>query len=140
MAALAMRDHAFGENLYAVHHAAEIDTEDAVPIVEIRVIDGAAATDAGIVAEHVDLAEDALGLVRRTLNIGAVADINLDEMDRVGALELLTHFIEMGLIDVGDDDLHAGFQKGPRHAVTDAARATGDESDLSFELLHARPF
>ena len=87
-----------------------------------------------------DLAEDALGLVRRALHVGPVTDVYPDEMNGIGAFQLLAHFIEMSPIDIRDDDLHAGFEESSRHAIADAAGAAGDERDLSLKVLHVGPF
>jgi hypothetical protein len=95
------------------------------------------ARHAGIVAEHVHLAElrqDASCDLGISIAIGHVASktdrgdsFGLQRLDRLGA--------GVGL-GIGDRDLHAAAAEGARHRQADAAGASGDEHGLAGKILH----
>ena len=61
----------------AVDHAAEIDPHDPVVIVVARLVGRAEHADAGVVDQHVDLAEMRLDLVGHFGEARAVGDVEL---------------------------------------------------------------
>jgi hypothetical protein len=62
------------------HDPAQVDTQGAIPRFEIRVECIAAATDACVVTEHVNLAELANGFVRCRTQLVAVTNVGVQEM------------------------------------------------------------
>ncbi len=88
-----------------------------------------------------DLAEDALGLLGGAGHAGPVGDVDLDQVQVVGAGVLGGDLVEVLLQQVGDHHLHARVQERLGHAIADAAGAAGDEGDLPFHVTHGRfPF
>ena len=124
------------EDLHAVDDAAEIDRQGAVPGLELGIVGRAAPADAGIVAQDVDPAEDRERLVGGGAQLRAVGNVDLDEMNGVGAGQRRLRRREMGLVMVGDDDLHPLAEKAADHAEADAARTAGDEGHLAAQLAH----
>ena len=130
-----------GRNVWiAVDDAAEEDPEPPVPVVVPGGRDRPEKAHAGVVAEHVDVAEDALCLVGRARQGFAVGDV---ELDRVDALlqstfaEALQGGRDVVGPEVGDHDVHARVHERLGHAEADTARAPGDERGPSRDLLHA---
>ncbi len=78
--ALAVREHPRKERLDPVDDAAEQDAQAPVPVVVPRERDRPEDAHAGVVAEHVHVAEDALGLVGRPRESFAVGDVQLDRV------------------------------------------------------------
>ena len=110
-----------------------------VPVVVLGLVDGAQQPEAGVVDQHVDLAEGLLRLVGRARIGLAVGDVELEHlMRRLRCLrdEPGARVLEMILAHVGNDHAHAGRDHGLGDAETDAARAPGDECHLVFECLH----
>src|SRR6185312_4251657 len=128
-------------NFDAVHHAAEIDTDDPVPVFVFGLFHRRVAAAAGIVADDMNLAEDALDLVGGARHRFAVGDVEPDEVIRqVRALEGRGGLIEMVLAHVRHHHFHAGLEEGARHAETDARCAAGDKSGLAVDVFHCSSF
>jgi hypothetical protein len=75
-----MRSHARQKGLQPVDHAAEIHGHPEVPVLVGDALEGALDADAGVVDEHVHVAEDALGLVCGGRHGLAVRHVQLDGM------------------------------------------------------------
>ena len=90
---------------------------------------------AGVVAEDVDVSEDALGLVCRAGECLAVGHVELDRMHV--ATELSRRRLEVVGPYVGDRDAHACRDESLRHAEPDATAASGDEGDSALDVPHA---
>ncbi len=122
------------EGFDAVDDAAQIDAHHPVPVLVLGLVDGRVAADPGIVADDVDLAEDALGLVGGAGEGLAVGHVELDEMVRqVGALQHRRRLVEMVLADIRHHHFHAVLEKHPRHAEADARGAPGDKGGFAVE-------
>ena len=99
MPALAALEQARQEGLDPVDDAPEQDPEAPVPVVVARERDRPEDAHAGVVAQHMHVAEDALRLVRRTRERLAVRDVQLDRVDG-----LLGELVERGRDVVRDAD------------------------------------
>ena len=109
--------------LDAVQHAHQIDVDHPSPIVERDVVDAAAGGDAGIVADHMDLAERLERRLRGALDARRIGDIADDAAD-VGR-DLLQAFdggLQRVRLDIGQHHFHAGLRKGPAERKPDACR------------------
>ncbi len=124
------------DQLGAVDHPAEVDGHGLVPAVELRVVGGPAAVHAGVVAEHVDPAEDGQRLLHRRLEVAAFSHIGAYEGDRVVALERGLRLLDVLHVPVGDHDFHPFGKEGADHAKADPVGAAGDEGHLSRQILH----
>ncbi len=128
------------ERLDPVDDAAEQHTQAPVPVVVARQRDRPEDAHAGVVAEHVHVAEDALRLVGRAREALAVGDI---ELDRVHVLpppalgQALQSGLEVVGTEVGDHDVHPRCDERLAHTEPDPARTAGDERGLAGDLFHA---
>ena len=137
VAALAVPLHAFGEDLDAVHHAVDVHPGHPVPVLPSVLVHRATDGDAGVVADHVHVAEPLLGGVGGLGHRLAVGDVHLQRQELgVAGLELARHRGERVILDVGDHDLHAGVGERPRHREPHTAGAAGDERDFPRNVLH----
>src|SRR5262245_21897145 len=102
-----MRENAREESLDAVDHAPEIDAHDPVPIVISRELNRPSDSYACVVAQHVNLTEDAVSLEGRARHRLAVGNVEFYDVDRAGAVERSHRLIQMVAPDVGDHHLHA---------------------------------
>ena len=140
VAAFAVCLDAPGERLNAVDDAIDVDVGQPIPIVVAHLVDGAADDNAGVVADHVDLAETRLGIDGRLLHLGSVRHVHLQRQELgVAGLELLGDRIERGLFDVRDDHLHSSLGERSRHCQAHAAGTAGDECGLAGYLAHVEP-
>ena len=134
--ALAVRLDPGNERDDAVDDAAEIDAEHPVPVLVRRVCDVVEEVDAGVVAEDMDVPENALGLVRGTSERFAIGHVELDRM--YVTADLPHRGLEVIGSYVGDRDAHACRGEGLGHSEPDPAPAPGDEGDPAFDVPHAR--
>ncbi len=81
LAALAMALHARHEGAHAVDDAAEIDAHHPIPVLEGAFVHRREQVDAGIVADDVDMPEDALRLIGGASHRVAVSHVDMDRMD-----------------------------------------------------------
>ena len=109
MPALSVRLDPRHERHDAVDDTAEVDTEHPVPVLVGGVGDVVEEVDAGVVAEDVDVAEDALGLVRGAGERLAIGHVELDRVDV--AVELRRRRLEVVGPYVGDRDPHPAATK-----------------------------
>jgi hypothetical protein len=139
VAALAVRADPGQEGLQAVHDAAQVHREPEIPVFVRDALERALDADAGVVHEHVHLAELALGLGRSGPHRRTIGDVDAYRMDaaRLAALfETRERFVDVILAQVREHDLHARIDEHARDAKPDAARPTGDECDFSRYVLH----
>jgi hypothetical protein len=130
------------ERLHAIDDAAEIHGHAEVPVVVSRFLERAFEADAGIVDDDVQVAEDALGLIRCRSHGGTVGHVQLDRMHALDvAVVLEAHRGGLDVIrpQIREHDVHARPDECFRDAEADAARATRDERGLACEVLHVCP-
>ena len=124
------------DDLRAVDDTAQVDAQRAIPGIEVRFVGVAAAADAGVVAEHVDSAEPANGLCGRCPDLVAVTDVRVDEVHVVAPGQGLPLLLQILLVEIDGDHLHAEPEEVLHQPVADAARATRDERDPAGKVLH----
>src|SRR5436305_6537626 len=120
MAAFAMRANVRHHDLHAVHYAAEIDAERAIPVVEFRIVRRTAAANTGIVAEHVDLAERLDDLARAGTQLIALRNIGLQEINGIRTRQKLARSSEVRIVEIDEGHLHALGEEIAHHAKADA--------------------
>ena len=136
--------HARREGAQAIHHAPEVDAHHPVPVVLRLRPDrppGPAAGDAGVVADHVQLAEPRLG------RVGQPLDRLVARRRRPRAARPRSWRGSAGrpraqrlALDVGHGDLHAAAGERLGHSEADPARRPGDDRDLpSSDFILAEP-
>src|ERR1700733_13568138 len=146
-AARAPLDHARYGGLDRVVDPGEVDVEDVLPLLRLRV--HGHRGDAGVGEEHVDRAEFGRARLEGLLRRGGGAEVGaggedppvqgLDLLDRLGEVLWGGHRVSDGgdlLANVDRDDVGALLGEPDRVAAALAARRTGDESDLAFKLSH----
>src|SRR5262245_37897566 len=119
-----MRDNAREESLDAVDHSSEIDAHDPVPIIVSRELHRPSEPYARVVAQHVNLSEDALGLDGRARHRLAVGDVEFYGVNRAATVEQCHRLIQMVAPDVCDHNFHAFANEDPGHSQADAAGPT----------------
>ncbi|KWV48482.1 hypothetical protein AS156_18590 [Bradyrhizobium macuxiense] len=133
MPSLAVRFDARKKSNRSIDDTTQVDIEHEIPIRMGGLIHWDCAGHPGVVAEHVDIAEDALSLIGRALDCIPVCDIQSNQMEIfVRAIESSRRSVEMLLANVRDDDLHAMSEEGACHPKSDATCSSGDESNLIF--------
>ena len=137
MAAFAVAADMRQEASDAMQHAHQVDVDHPAPVVERDVIDAAAGGDAGIVADHMDVAERREGGLRRALDAGGVRDVAGAALD-VGRdlAQAFDGFTQRIGLDIGDHHLHAGAGKSPRHRKPYPSGPAGHEGRLAGKLTH----
>ncbi len=124
-------DHLLERDLHAEDHAVEVDVDLALGRQVVLVDEAADLHDPGVVDQHVERAELALGLVeegREGLALGHV------ERQRDGARAELIGGGARGVeVDISDRDLHALAEQRLRGGTADPARSPGDRCGLSGE-------
>src|SRR5690349_2564168 len=136
MAAFTMAENQRRDDLHAIHDPAEIHAHRAIPSLEIRIVHVAAAADTGVVTEHVNFAEYTNGITGSRTHLIPIADIDLHQVHVVTSTEYLSHFVQMLLLPVGDDDLHPFFQQVLHDAIADSAGTARHERDSAGEDFH----
>src|SRR5262245_6866910 len=131
-----MRENAREESLDAVDYAPKIDAHDPVPIVISREFHRPSESYARVVAQHVNLTEDALGLAGRARHRLAVGDVEFYGVNRVAAVERSHRLVQMVAPDVGDHHLNALADENLRHTRADAAGPASDKCDFVFHVFH----
>src|SRR5262245_57865661 len=134
-----MRQNAREESLDPVDHAPEIDAHDPVPIVVSREFHRPSDSYARVVAQHVNLTEDALGLEGRARHRLAVGDVEFYGVNRAAAVERSHRLLQLVAPDVGYHHLHAFVGEHLRHSEADAAGPAGDECNFAFHFFHWSP-
>ena len=113
MATFAMRPDMRKEGPDAVQHPHEVDVEHPSPGVERDVVDAAAASDSGIVADDVDVAERLMTLRGGTLDAGGVGDVADDAAHvRPDVAQGLHGGGQRIGLDVGEHHPHARAREG----------------------------
>src|SRR5262249_21748351 len=87
VSSFAMREDAREKSLDAIDHAPDIDAHNPVPIVVSRNLHRPSESYARVVAQHVNLTEDALGLASRARQRLAVGVVDFDGVSRAAAVE-----------------------------------------------------
>src|SRR3546814_5931590 len=82
--------------------------------------------DARIVAQQVDRAVVAVYPIGDRRHLIWPGDVELDGRP----VQFLGHRLSRLQFDVGNDDMHTGTRKGPRHAAPDATRSEEHTSEL----------
>src|SRR5262249_7243702 len=131
-----MREDAGQESLDAVYHAPEIDVHNPVPMVVCRELQRPSEPYASVVAQHVNLAEDALGLAGRARHRPAIGDVEFYGVNRAGAVERSYRLIKMVAPDVGDHHIHALADEHLRHTQANAAGPASDKRNFVFHVFH----
>lgn len=136
MSALAVGQDQRRDDLHAVDDAAQVYAQRAIPGFEVRFVGVAASADAGVVAEQMDSAERANALRGRRPDLVAVTDVRVDEVHVVAPGQSLPLLLEILLVEINDDHLHAEPEEVLHQPVADAACATRDERDPAGKVLH----
>jgi hypothetical protein len=127
----------------------EVHVDHGVPLGFGHVDDHTVAQDAGVVDEHVQIAERIDGLLHhalRTVPIGDVVAVDdglathrLDLVDDLhGGTEVAALAVHVAA-EVVDDDLGAFSREQQRVCAAQAARRAGDDRDASVERTHGWP-
>ena len=120
--------------LHAEEDALGIDGHHLVPGGAAQHVGIVGAADAGVVDEHVELAERAQGGLRRGVPLPLARDIQLHEASLAASRDdLVGNLLTFHLEDVGNDDLRAFLREDRRLALPHAAGTTGHERDFSGE-------
>ena len=139
MAAFAVGADMRQEALDAVQHAHQVDVDHPAPVVERDMVDAAAGGDAGIVADHMDVAEPLERRLRGALDafgIGDVADGAVDVgRDLAQAFDRRAKRI---CLDIGNHHLHAGLRERAGHRKPNSAGPAGHKGRLAGKLTHDR--
>lgn len=136
MAALTVAQDQRRNDLDPVDDTTQVHPQSAVPGFEVRILRIAAAADAGVVAQNMDLAERTEGRLGGAAQLLAIAHIRVHDMHVAAPAEGLLHLLEIVPVEVHDHDLHPEAQEVLRHCLTDAARAAGHECNSAGEYLH----
>ena len=140
MAAFAMRAHMRKERGDAMDDAHEIDVDHPAPGVDADVVDAAAAADAGIVADDVNVAELCERRLRRAFDSVRVGDVANDRGDiRAVRSQRVRRIIERPRFDVCEHHVHAFVRETFGEREADAARRAGNEGGPDGEILHESP-
>ena len=137
---LIVRAHMGQKRPGAVKHAHQIDVEHPFPAIERNVIDAAARSDAGIVADDVNILEGVVGLLARTIDARRIGDVADDAAHAGSDIVQAFHGVGQSIgFDVGKHHVHAGFRKCAAHRKADAACTTGHKSCLAGQVFHTEP-
>jgi len=124
----------------AVQHAQQIDVDHPAPIVEREGLDAAGGRDAGIVADHMDVAECIECRLRRARDAVGIGDIAGDAAHiRRDLAQAFDGRIKRAGLDIGQQHLHAGRSKRAAEREADAGGAARNESRPAAEVAHAPP-
>ena len=137
MAAFAVGADVRQEAFDAVKHAHQIDVDHPSPIIQRDVVDTAAGSHAGIVADHMHVPkglECSLGRALDAFRFGHIAD---------GAAYVGRDFLQAfdgGLqrirLDIRQHHFHAGLSKRPAERKSDACGSAGHKGCLAGKLSH----
>src|SRR5690606_4896848 len=142
-AAAAAGNHRAGGGPRAVRDAGEVDGDDALPDLVRELAHPAVDVDPGVVDEHVDRAEPALGLGEQIVDLGAGRDVDRYRDRLVTALLQFRNDVVSGLIrQVGDRDAGALSGELACDGTADALGRAGDDRGAPFEGTrgHGAPF
>ena len=135
------RDRLAAEHLRAEPGAAQVDVDQARPLLVGELEERHDRLDARVVDEDVEAAELFPRLVDHRLDVGALRDVAFDG-DRLAALGLNPFddvFGRLRAFDVVHGDVRAFFGEDFGDAAADAAARTSDERFLTFES-HSCPW
>jgi hypothetical protein len=140
MAAFAVGADMRQEGMDAVQDAHEVDVEHPPPVIERDVVDAAAAGDAGIVANHMDIAEGRVGRLGRTLDACRIGNVTGNAPHvRPDIAQAFDGGRQRSCLDIGQHHLHACLREGPPERQADTARPARHEGRLAGELPHDPP-
>ena len=120
-----------------MEHAAQVDVDHAVELLQRHFLQARVLGDAGVVDQHVDAAEFFLDAGDHGIDHFALRHVHLIARRR-GAerLALLDDLVHSTLFDVADDDDGAFLGEFQRGGQTDALGGAGDDGNLVFESFH----
>ena len=122
-----------------VDHAPQVDLEHPPPLVLEHPLAARCrpAGDAGVVAQHVHAPERVDGGVAEPIDGVAVGDVgrHTDRL-RAGCGDRRDRIVELGFLDVGEDDVHAGASEPLGERPAHARACPGDHCRLPCEVLH----
>src|SRR6185437_13264375 len=100
---------------------------------------GAAAADAGVVAEDVDVAERFEGGIGEAFDVVLFEDVRADGQYLTALLfdGRFRHRERFGF-DIGDDDVHAFFGEAVGEGEAHAAGSASDDGHAAIKVFHAR--
>jgi len=139
MAAFAVGADMGQKTFDAVEHAHQVDIDHPTPIIQRDVVDAAAGSDTGIVADHMHIPEGvecSLGCALDACRVGYIADGAAD----VGGdfLQAFDGGLQRIRLDIGQHHLHAGSSKRPAERQSDACGSAGHKGCLARKLSHGR--
>jgi hypothetical protein len=137
---VALQDHLRQAGRHREEGALEVDRVHPVPVRLAHVGDAHFGVDAGVLAQHVDVAEALDGGVRHDLGIGRGADVDAHGPGRItGAGKVLRRRPGGVLVDVGDQDLGALGREHLRGRPADALARPGDDACLALQPVSYAP-
>ncbi len=131
MAAFAVREDARKHGRYAVDGAAQIDTDNPIPVRIAGHFRWPDNGDACVVAEDVNLPESCFGSVGSFSKLRAVGDVEFQGQNAFRRAQLCLGLFQMIVADVSNDDIHAGAKQGLCDAEADAGGAARDDCCLA---------
>ena len=129
-----LRIHVLDAGLGGEEGAVEMDGEHLLPVGEGEFLDRVHDLDAGIGHEDVDSAKRRNCLLDPFIDLVFFGHVHGDADRRFLAAELFSGFRRAGSVQIGDHHASTLADIGLGDAVADAARGTGDESNLAVEL------
>ena len=135
--AAALRHHGVGHGLGAMEHAAQVDVDHAVELLQRHLLQPRILGDASVVHQHVDAAKAFHHLATTASTISRWVT-SITKPSGLGAqrLALLHGFVHHGLLHVADDDGGAFRGELECSGQANALSGAGDERDFSFETFH----
>ena len=136
--ALALFEEQGHERVDAVDDAPEIDAEDPAPFLLGDLPDRAADAHPGVVVHEVGAAEvlQRSGRAGRGPRPASETSVTTARTSAPSAARARRRRLEHGLLDVGQDELHALGGGAPGHRLADAAGPAGDHGHLAAQVLH----
>jgi len=104
MSALAVAKNQRRDDLPAVDDTGEVYAPCAIPCLEVRVASASANSDGGVVAKDMDLPEGPDGILRRAVELLAIAYVRFQDLRGVTRVECLFCFLQMLGVTADDHD------------------------------------
>src|ERR1051325_872453 len=120
-----------------VQHAHQIDVEDPAPVIKGDRVYTAGGRNAGIVADHMNLAEGFNGCLSRAVDAFRSGNVAGDSANlRSEIAQAFGGFAQGIRLDVRKHHIHALLCEGSPERETDATRTPGHECRLACEYVH----
>src|SRR5206468_7085829 len=133
-AAVAAPGHVAGGRLRAIETPEEVSPEVIFPVLRSDLEEGLRLGDAGVVDEHVDLAERADRVGHEPLDRGMLPDVaGRSERAPSEAARLAGGLFRALAVEIGDRDVRSFAGERESDRLADAAAGSGDECDLTLE-------